>query len=256
MRRVAVIGFGVVLVVGLAWMIVGDFGFSSDVSRRAAPIGRPLDGTSGKQTTLPPLDHGKTATPLLPEMSGEDLQLAPPVALELLRISVVYALGQPAAGGRVVLFNDTGDLVGEGVLDGSGSWEHVGVDGPAELLVLGLSKDLARFLLPFGRGEHLLTLAGGAWLEGRVLVNGAAPGEPFPLALVGTSSTRRLLGTREGRPARPQLQGQISSQVRGGFFTDAAGRFLVSGLEQGAEITLKWPRIYELDESYPPPTRA
>lgn len=170
-----------------------------------------------------------------------------------LSLRVLHAGGRPAFGGRVALYDAARRLAGEGVLDDGGAWSHSGIDGPVEVFVLGLGPEAARFELNPGRGEHEFTLRAGAWLEGQLLLDGAPPGQPFPLGLDVIIGDYKTLGDREGRPRDAGVPGEVFSSrlYHGGFFTDFDGRFMVSGLQAGSEVSLEWPRLYELDASYP-----
>jgi hypothetical protein len=216
----------------------------TDAPRTELPVTRleePAVPLAGEAETLAPAETGIEPPP--PEEFVPDA----------LRVAITHAHGEPARGGMLVLFDEAGQEVDDGVLNVDGEWTSAGVDGPAELFVTGITRSHQRFELERGLGEHELVLDEGAWLSGSVIINGQAPANPFPLKIEGVASLDELFGDRKGRPARAAVRGELSNSQYAGFLTDEAGRFVVSGFQQGEQVTLSWGGNYDVADGYTDP---
>jgi hypothetical protein len=247
-------GLLVITMAGAALLLSDDA-----VAPEASSVAQGSDGPT-RLTELPPQLADEPATPsqavpLRAEPSEREPMrstAAPPDEPIPLTVVVVHFDRTPAKGGRVELRDEQGALVGEGVLDDEGRWQHPGFDGPAKLLVLGVAAQDDPFEFSHSRGLQFVTLRDGPRLEGLVLVDGAPPATPFPLRV--TTVVSAPVRDAHGEPAiRAKIPGELSSIIRRGFLTDAAGRFQFSGMQHGDEVELEWPQGYELDPAYPGP---
>ncbi len=255
MGRAPIVLLSVLVVAGGIWVALPP---AEDAAPVAPSVVRPDAAPRETMDPAPLAEEPVDAVPapLSPaaSSSAEPRVEEPPTAAGPLVVRVDHAVGRPATGARVALY-DGPTLLGHGVLDVDGRWSHPGDDAAAELFVLGVTPAAARFELSPARGTHALTLPVGAHLEGVVRVDGAPPGTPFPLVLSGLDrvSERVLLEGRDELPPPAARPGELTSSVYDGFLTDGTGRFLVSGLEPGAELSLRWPRTYVLESPDDPP---
>lgn len=179
-------------------------------------------------------------------------------AADTLTLVVQHAHGAPAQGARLGLQRDADSAwLATGWLDDAGRFSSSAFNEPLEVVVVGATLEPVRFVVDEPRGEHTLTLPAGAVIEGVVLIDGAPPGEPFPIGLSGfRHPSLKLDGeVRFPRFARP---GYVETVYGSGVFTDAEGRFVLSGLPAGDELRFRWPRLHRLVEfdSTPQPVRA
>src|SRR5690606_29781350 len=149
--------------------------------------------------------------------------------------------------------------VAEGVLDEHGAWQHPGLDEPATLFVVGVTPQAVRFDLELARGEHALALPEGAVVTGRVLVDGAPPEHPVPIAFsqhrsqeYGDSLEFSPFARADRALERLRVRGEpfngVGDTSTRGLLTDAAGRFVLSGLEAGVDTWLWGPEGWSLAE--------
>jgi hypothetical protein len=252
MSRVAL-----VLITGLLLVVMAGFAFllgEDPAGPEASSVAQGSDAPA-RRTELPPQLVDEPIETLVAEPSErEPMQpnAAPPAGPLTLKAVVVHFDRTPATGGRVELYDGDGVLQGEGVLDDEGHWHHPGIDGPSELIVLGLTEEPQRYELTQARGLQYFTLQDGPRVEGLVLVDGAPPATPFPLSLT-TAVSAAVRDAHGERAFKATIPGELSSTMRRGFLTDEGGRFLFTGMQDGDEITLTWPRGYELDPNYPDP---
>lgn len=208
-----------------------------DGARETAASSTP-SGAATPRADPEPLAQPFPALAAAPESSASDAAL---------RVRVLRPDGRPALLARVVLFDASEAVVGEGDVDEFGIWTDPGLDGPASLLVLGVTAGLERFELARGRGDHELRLPAGESLHGRVLVDGAPPGKRFVV---------ELLGARLGEPTstywweRPRpfgVDGEPALAVEYGVRTDARGHFELSGLVAGEALEFRAPGAFRWD---------
>ncbi|GJM22938.1 MAG: hypothetical protein DHS20C15_28530 [Planctomycetota bacterium] len=229
----------------------------------AADVGGAVPAPSGASPM--PLERAVELAEVAANAAAND---APPTGP--LAIRVEHAHGVPATGARVGLYTpEPLRYVAEGVLDERGAWSHAGFDGTGVLFVVGVTPRAVRFDLDIARGEHVFTLPEGAVISGRVLVDGAAPTAPFPLAFSQGSDQRwgdslrfseffgadRALEPVAMRGALTSVAGDSNTR---GFYTDASGAFVISALTPGTDTWLWGPWGWQLNRSSssPMPTSA
>lgn len=242
-RRGALVTLTLALAVALtAWWLAASDG-------REGPVA-PLAGEA-------PVAEGEVVLPAVG--GGEPVALVAQTADRMrptgsLSITVQHAHGAPAAGARVGLYTpDLRRLLAEGVLDEHGAWSHAGFDEPSRLRVVGVTPSAVNFELEATRGEHTFTLPEGLVIRGQVLLDGAPPMAPFPLRLSARprDASKRTDPDVEIPPlplARgPGLGQTVGDGRHGGFYTDAAGAFTVSGIRDVEWFWLRYPSSWWLD---------
>ena len=179
---------------------------------------------------LPQAASADAARALVPE-GGES---GPSLLLELL-----HADGRPATGARVVLARG-GRVLDGGTADTRGRVRLDGTDSGAAVWVGGACSPAQRFVFEPAVGSQTVRLAPGGLVEGRVTVDGRAPGEPLALSLHGDGLDDPLVPAHV-RKALMRRRGPRWDGGRG-VATDAEGHFLVSGLPAGWSGELRFDR--------------
>ncbi|GJM22931.1 MAG: hypothetical protein DHS20C15_28460 [Planctomycetota bacterium] len=233
--------FGVALIAVGQWFLWSNQR-ASDRPRAMLPIGAGLATSRDAQPAqIPAAQLSGHSTPL----EGRALAAQPATdgSPARLVLHVRHAGGEPARGARVALrFDNNSAWFATGTLDDLGTFDAPGSDAPAKLVVVGATALPAHFELASASGAHELTLPEGAVIAGRVLIDGAPPGAPFPVALsLGLDEHLRLHA--QGFP-EAQSAGLVLPALAGSQLTDSAGAFHFSGVPLDEHVWVHVPRPF------------
>ncbi|HEX5012376.1 MAG TPA: hypothetical protein VFY71_18450 [Planctomycetota bacterium] len=177
------------------------------------------------------------AAPAAPAAAGD----------EGLRITVLHSDGVPAVGAFVLLQMPADDgWSGRTGPDGVASGPAV--DAQSILWIDGVLRGPHSFGLAAPRGDVTIRMPPGETLEGRVLVDGGPPGEPFALALAPHDDEDIPSAVRK-RLECPELGfGELQLPAEAGQLIQGDGHFRFSGLPAGWEGNFRLPEAVVEEE--------